>query len=584
MKQRPDFLAFLLPVPAVIWLGLAIAPAAHAGGLREIIGNINSIHFMRVTWCEASLKTCAVLLIIYTFSAWYYRSTRKNRRSDGEYGSARWEKASVINRKYASKDPERNRILTMNASISYDMYGHLRNLNTLVIGGSGSGKTRYYTKPNVFTAAASLILTDPAAEVLTSCGQLYVEEGYDLQVIDLYTFRDSTHYNPFAFLREEKDALILLTNYIGNTTPKDSVTQDPFWTKAERRLMLAMVFYAMYELPPEEQNFPTVCDMVRMLDAQNEGISEIDLLFARLPEDHTARRFYDGFKKAADRTASSIITAVMARLEIFELDSIRRIMCDNELDIAGLGDRKGAIFCVIPDNDTTFSCITGMLFTQAFQEMYLKAFYEDTRCLKVPMHVLMEEAGNITMPDDFASTLATMRKRNISCSLIFQDFSQGKALYGRLWDSVISNCDELLYMGSNSEETFEYISRKLGQETVDIDQFSISRGHNGHSSVNSSRIARDLMTPDEVSRLEGDTAILFIRGEYPVKDGKYDIRRHPNYRRTADGGLPLFDYTQYIRTERRLREERFDRRLYSDKAIRRIERTLSEFTFIEEET
>ena len=354
---------------------------------------------------------------------------------------------------------------------------------------------------------------------------------------------DRSHcYNPFVYLRNDNDIQRLVTNLFKNTTPKGSQTQDPFWDQAATMLLLALIFYLHYEAPPEEQNFPMVMDMIRAGDVREDDEtyrSTLDILFERLemrnPE-HIALKYYRSYHSGSGKTLKSIQITLMSRLEKFNLESLASITQNDEMELWSLGEKKTAIFAVIPDNDSSFNFLVGMLYTQMFQQLYYQADIIHGGRLPVHVHFCMDEFANVALPDEFDKLLSTMRSREISVSIIIQNLAQLKALFEKQWESIVGNCDEFLYLGGNEQSTHEYVSKLLGKETIDTNTYGRARGRNGSYTTNWQITGRELMTPDEVRKLNNQYALLFIRGECPVEDLKYDITKHPNVRFTTDGG------------------------------------------------
>jgi type IV secretion system protein VirD4 len=526
----------------VVWLALLIAPA-FGGGLPELMENLAEIFKspFHIIWCEDSLKTVLILVFAYAMGIGIYLATARNYRRREEHGSARWGSARAVNKKYSSKDSAGNKILTQNTAIGLNGRKHRRNLNVLVCGGSGAGKTRFYAKPNVMQANTSYVVLDPKGEILRDTGNLLVDEGYEIKVLDLINMEKSHCYNPFVYLHDDNDIQKLVTNIFKNTTPKGAQTQDPFWDNAAMMLLLALIFYLHYEAPPEEQNFPMVLEMIRAGEVMEENEnyrSPLDILFDKLAErnpEHIALKYYRNYRSGSGKTLKSIQITLVSRLEKFNLDSLAGITQTDDMELADIGERKTAVFAVIPDNDSSFNFIVGMLYTQLFQQLYYKADIEHGGRLPVHVHFVMDEFANVALPDEFDKLLSTMRSREISVSIIIQNLAQLKALFEKQWESIVGNCDEFLYLGGNEQSTHEYVSKLLGKETIDMNTYGQSRGRNGNYSTNWQITGRELMTPDEVRMLDNKYALLFIRGERPVMDFKYDILRHPNVARTADG-------------------------------------------------
>lgn len=534
------FVVFLIPV---VWAALLTAPSL-SGGLPEILANLTVAmdNPFDIQWVGDTPKCILLFVAAYCLGIGIYLSTRRNYRRREEHGSARWGGAAAVNKKYRDKDPQKNKILTQNVRIGLDGRKHRRNLNVMVVGGSGSGKTRFYAKPNVMQANTSFVVLDPKGEILRDTGNLLKAKGYEIKVLDLINMHLSHCYNPFAYLKDDKDVLKLVTNLIRNTTPKGSNTNDPFWERSETALLEALILYLLYEAPKEEQNFPMVMEMIAAAEVREDDEtyqSPLDELFERLemrePE-HLAVKQYNIFKLAAGKTAKSILIGLGVRLEKFNLSTLAGITTADEMELSSIGEKKTALFAVIPDNDSSFNFIVGMLYTQLFQSLMYLADYKYGGRLPVHVHFVMDEFANVALPDEFDKLLSTMRSREISVSIILQNLAQLKALFKDTWESIVGNCDEFLYLGGNEQSTHKYVSELLGKETIDTNTYGLSKGRNGSYSTNYQQSGRELLTPDEVRMLDNRFALLFIRGERAVMDEKYDILKHPNLKLTVDGG------------------------------------------------
>lgn len=527
----------------VVWLALLLAPYM-GGGLAGLVqyGGAALDHPFHIVWCEDSLKTVLIFLLCYALGIGVYLSTDRNYRRREEHGSAKWGDPKAINRKYADKEPTANKILTQNVAIGLDGRKHRRTLNILGCGGSGAGKTRFLAKPNIMNANTSYVCLDPKGELLRDTGNLLKAKGYKIKVIDLINMEKSHCYNPFAYLRNDNDIQRLVTNLFKNTTPKGAQSQDPFWDQAAQMLLLALVFYLHYEAPEEEQNFPMVMEMIRAGEVREDDDtyqSPLDELFDRLemrdPE-HIALKYYRNYHSGSGKTLKSIQITLISRLEKFNLESLAGITQTDEMELWKLGEEKTAIFAVIPDNDSSFNFVVGMLYTQLFQQLYYQADVVHGGRLPVHVHFVMDEFANVALPDEFDKLLATMRSREISVTIIIQNMAQLKALFEKQWESIVGNCDEFLYLGGNEQSTHEYVSKLLGKETIDTNTYGQSKGRSGSYSTNWQLTGRELLMPDEVRMLDNQYALLFIRGERPVRDLKYDILKHPNIKLTTDGG------------------------------------------------
>ena len=494
-----------------------------------------------IEWTSSSLKAVLFCLFAYVMGIGVWMSTRRNYRRGEEHGSAKWGNAAAVNRKYRQKPDFMNKILTQGVRIGFNAHKHRRNLNVLVIGGSGAGKTRFYVKPNVMQANCSMVVLDPKGEILRDTGWLLQKKGYKVRVLDLIDMPKSHCYNPFVYLRDDNDVQRLVTNLFKSTTPKGAQSQDPFWYTAAQMLLLALVFYLKYEAPEDEQNFAMVMEMLRAGDVDEEDgsvPSALDNLFfdlRRNEPDHIALKYYDAYHSGSAKTLKSIQITLAARLEKFNLESVAGLTITDELDLWELGEKKTALFAIVPDNDTSFNFLVSILYTQLFQQLFEVADKKYGKNLPVHVQFLMDEFANVSLPDDFDKILSVMRSRGVSVSIILQNLAQLKALFEKQWESIIGNCDEFVYLGGNEKETHKYVSELLGKETIDTNTYGRSTGRNGNYSTNYQNTGRELMTPDEVRMLDNRYAILFIKGERPVMDLKYDILRHPDVRMTADG-------------------------------------------------
>ena len=549
-RENNPLILCLFGILPVVWLGLLIAPAVH-GGLPEIVARFPAAmnNPFRIELCGDSLKTVLILLCAYGLAVGVVLSSRRNYRRGEEHGSAKWGSARTVNRKYRAAAPEANKIFTQNVRMGLDGRKHRRNLNTVVVGGSGAGKTRFYAKPNLCQANTSFTVLDPKGELLRSTGHLLRQKGYEVRVLDLLNMEKSHCYNPFVYLRDDNDVQRLVTNLFKSTTPKGSQSNDPFWDTAASMLLLALIFYLKYEAPPDEQNFPMVMEMLRAADVRedcDEYTSPLDELFERLEmrePDHIAVKYYKDYHSGSAKTLKSIQITLAARLEKFNLSSLAALTATDELDLPSLGEKKVALFALIPDNDTSFNFLVSILYTQLFQQLFYLADHKYGGSLPVPVHFLMDEFSNVSLPEDFSKILAVMRSRNVYVSIILQNVAALKALFEKEWESILGNCDEFLYLGGNETSTHKLISESyLGKSTIDTNTYGKSSGRNGNYSTNYQISGRELLTPDEVRMLDNRYALLFIRGERPVMDEKYDILKHPNIALTEDGGAAPYEH------------------------------------------
>lgn len=553
----------------VVWLAILFAQAIHPDmKLSEMIGALKvtlSTPFA-IVWTQRTMKCILLFLLSYGAAIGVYASNRRNYRRREEYGSAVWGDVNQIVKRYQSPKYDKNLLLTKRFRMGLDGYMHKRNLNVLVVGGSGAGKTRGYAKPNIMQANCSYIVTDPKGEILRSTGHLLKTKGYDVRVFDLITPEASMCYNPFRYISDDKDVLKLISNLIKNTTPKGSHESDPFWTKAETALLQALMLYLIQEAPEDEQNFAMILEMIASAEVREEDESyqsPLDLLFERLEArdpSSIAVKQYKVFKQAAGKTAKSILVSAGVRLAAFNLPQIAGLTCVDEMHLEDLGEKKVALFCCIPDSDPSLNYLVGMLYTQCFQTLYQLADRKYGGRLPIHVHAIMDEWANVSLPDDFEKLLSTMRSREISVSIIVQNIAQIKALFKDSWESLLGNCDSLLYLGGNEQSTHEYISKALGKETLDTNTYGQSKGRSGNYSTNWQQAGRELLQPDEIRKLDNRYAILLLRGEAPILDDKTDLLAHPNIRLTLDGGAPAYDHTLTLRAKEDviLDPDRFD--------------------------
>ena len=542
IKNKDIFLFSAIGIIPVVWTALLAAPYA-SGGILEMLSNMDEMFEepFHIRIVDESLRTVLLFIVAYIIAIGVYISMQKNFRRGEEHGSAKWGDAAYVNSRYAAKPYENNKLLTRHVRIGLDGKAHMRNLNVLVIGGSGSGKTRFYCKPNILQANTSFVILDPKGEQLKACGGMLESHNYDVKVLDLIHMEKSHCYNPFKYLRNDNDVQRLVTNLFKATAPKESTSSDPFWDTAAQMLLLALIFYLIYEAPEEEQNFAMVMDMIRYgeVDEEDGTPSALDTLFTDLRKTepgHIALKYYDAYHSGAAKTLKSIQITLASRLEKFNLESLASLTTTDELDLPSLGEKKCAIFALIPDNDTSFNFLVSILYTQLFQQLFECADEKHGGALPVHVHFLMDEFANVSLPNDFDKILSVMRSREVSVSIILQNLAQLKALFEKEWESIVGNCDEFIYLGGNEQATHKYISELLGKETIDTDTFNQSYGFRGSYTKNSQLQGRELLTPDEIRRLDNKYALLFIRGEHPVRDLKYDIMKHPNIKKSLDGG------------------------------------------------
>lgn len=540
-------MGYLFFYPLVIWAALLLAQSL-GGGLPDIIANLTAAmeHPFRIQWTDHSLVTILACTGAYTMGICLYADQQGRTRDGEEHGSAAWASPRQVNAMFAQKQ---NKLLTKNVRLGLDTHKHRRSLNVLVIGGSGAAKTRSYVKPNILEANTNYVITDPKSEVLLATGGYLKSKGYDIRVLNLVNLEESDGYNPFRYIRDEKDALRLVNNLIQATTPKGSHESDPFWTKAETALLQAIILMLWQEAPEYERNFSMVMRVLEYAEVKEEDeeyVSPLDLLFQSIERekpDSVAVRQYKVFKMAAGKTSKSILVSTAVRLAPFNLPQIKAITDRDDMDLYTLGEQKCALYAVIPDNDQTFNFLVSLLYAQAFQALYYSADQIHHGALPCHVHFVLDEFAAMPLPG-FTRELATMRSRNISASTIIQNMAQIKELYKDSWETIPGNSDTILYLGGNEASTHKYISEALGKATIDTKTHGQTKGKSGSYSTNFQMSGRELLTPDEVRGLDNRYAILFIRGAKPVMDLKYELTEHPAIRHTIDGGGPPYIHHQ----------------------------------------
>ena len=539
IRKSNDTLFYLIGTIPVIWLALLLAQSL-GGGLPELLRNLTSAleQPTNIIWTDKSRPTILICLAAYGMAVLLYRTNQGRTRDGEEHGSAAWATPASVNAQFAQKE---SIPLTQHVRLGLDTHKHRRSLNVLVIGGSGAAKTRSFVLPNILTANTNYVITDPKSEVLLATGGYLKEQGYDVRVLNLVNLEQSDGYNPFRYLRDEKDVLKLVNNLIQSTTPKGSHESDPFWTKAETALLQAIILMLFQEAPEYEQNFSMVMRVLEYAEVRedDEGhVSPLDLLFEsieRRKPDSVAVRQYKVFKLAAGKTAKSILVSTAVRLAPFNLPQIQALTDHDNMDLYTLGEKKVALYAVIPDNDNTFNFLVSLLYAQAFQALYYSA--DQIHHGPLPRHVrfVLDEFAAMPLPG-FTRELATMRSRSISASVIIQNMAQIKELYKDSWETIPGNCDTILYLGGNESSTHKYVSEMLGKATIDTKTHGQTKGKSGSYSTNFQMSGRELLTPDEVRKLDNRYALLFIRGASPVMDEKYDLMHHPAISHSSLGG------------------------------------------------
>ena len=539
IRKSNDTLFYLIGTIPVVWLALLLAQSL-GGGLPELLRNLTSAleQPTNIIWTDKSLPTILICLAAYGMAVLLYRTNQGRTRDGEEHGSAAWATPASVNAQFAQKD---SIPLTQHVRLGLDTHKHRRSLNVLVIGGSGAAKTRSFVLPNILTANTNYVITDPKSEVLLATGGYLKEQGYDVRVLNLVNLEQSDGYNPFRYLRDEKDVLKLVNNLIQSTTPKGSHESDPFWTKAETALLQAIILMLFQEAPEYEQNFSMVMRVLEYAEVREEDeghVSPLDLLFEsieRRKPDSVAVRQYKVFKLAAGKTAKSILVSTAVRLAPFNLPQIQALTDHDDMNLYTLGEKKVALYAVIPDNDNTFNFLVSLLYAQAFQALYYSA--DQIHHGPLPRHVrfVLDEFAAMPLPG-FTRELATMRSRSISASVIIQNMAQIKELYKDSWETIPGNCDTILYLGGNESSTHKYVSEMLGKATIDTKTHGQTKGKSGSYSTNFQMSGRELLTPDEVRKLDNRYALLFIRGASPVMDEKYDLMHHPAISHSSLGG------------------------------------------------
>ena len=574
--KREDLLLFGVLLIPTVWFALILAPCL-GGSLVDVFSRLTERIQTpwQIEWCADSPRSILMCLLLYGFGGLVYFGTRPNLRQGEEHGSAKWGSPKELNGQLAQK---LSFPLTRHVKIGMDTHKHRRNLNILTLGGSGAGKTRSLALPGIMECNCSYVITDPKGEILSAVGHLLIEQGYTVRVFNLVDFSQSDGYDPFRYIRDDKDVLRLITNLIRNTTPKNAGSSDPFWEKAETALLEALMFYLLYEAPENEQNFGMIIRMLSYADVREEKEaykSPLDMLFNDLgmnDPNHIAVKQYRIYKQAAGKTAKSINISLAVRLAAFNMDQICSITDHDDMNISDLGKKKMAVFAVIPDNDTSLSYLVGMLYTQIIQELYYQADHVYRGRLPIHVRMILDEFANVSLPEEFDKSLATMRSREISATIIVQNLAQLKGLYKEHgWETITGNCDTLLYLGGNEQSTHEYISKLLGKETIDTRTHGQTKGKSGSYSTNMQTTGRELMTPDEVRLLDNSKALLFIRGFPAVMDDKYDLNRHPNIRKTVNGGYPPYIHKEkaypYIPFDKAFDFENAERYIYLENEL-----------------
>ena len=554
-------LPYLLFVYLFDKVGAAIrlSPGVDASGKLLHIGTGFAAAFSSIapSFHPADLLIGIAGAVIVRLAVYFKGKNTKKYRKGMEYGSARWGNAEDIN-PYIDPVFENNVLLTqterltMNSRPKQPKYA--RNKNILVIGGSGSGKTRFFVKPNLMQMHSSYVVTDPKGTVLIECGKLLQRGGYKIKVLNTINFKKSMKYNPFAYLRSEKDILKLVNTIIANTKGDGEKSGEDFWVKAEKLYYTALIGYIWYEAPDEEKNFTTLLEMINASEAREDDEdfqNPVDLMFERLEEkdpEHFAVKQYKKYKLAAGKTAKSILISCGARLAPFDIKELRDLMETDEMELDTIGDRKTALFVIISDTDDTFNFVVSILYTQLFNLLCDKA--DDVYGGRLPVHVrcLLDEFANIGQIPKFEKLIATIRSREISASIILQSQSQLKAIYKDNADTIVGNCDTTLFLGGKEKTTLKEMSEILGKETIDSFNTSETRGRELSHGLNYQKLGKELMTQDEIAVMDGGKCILQVRGVRPFFSDKFDITKHPKYKYLSDADKKnAFDMEKHLR-------------------------------------
>ena len=554
-------LPYLLFVYLFDKVGAAIrlSPGADASGKLLHLGEGFAAAFSSIapSFHPADLLIGIAGAVIVRLAVYFKGKNAKKYRKGMEYGSARWGSLEDI-KPYVDPVFENNVLLTqterltMNSRPKQPKYA--RNKNILVIGGSGSGKTRFFVKPNLMQMHSSYVVTDPKGTVLIECGKLLQRGGYKIKVLNTINFKKSMKYNPFAYLRSEKDILKLVNTIIANTKGDGEKSGEDFWVKAEKLYYTALIGYIWYEAPEDEKNFTTLLEMINASEAREDDEdfqNPVDLMFERLEEkdpEHFAVKQYKKYKLAAGKTAKSILISCGARLAPFDIKELRELMETDEMELDTIGDRKTALFVIISDTDDTFNFVVSILYTQLFNLLCDKA--DDEYGGRLPVHVrcLLDEFANIGQIPKFEKLIATIRSREISASIILQSQSQLKAIYKDNADTIVGNCDTTLFLGGKEKTTLKEISEILGKETIDSFNTSETRGRELSHGLNYQKLGKELMTQDEIAVMDGGKCILQLRGVRPFFSDKFDITKHPKYKYLSDADPKnAFDMEKHIK-------------------------------------
>lgn len=550
MRPRKDsiteYILYGLLLLPLLWLAAALAQVTEeTSGLAALFSGLSVLMSepLSLRWCASTGKFILITLIVYPLAVICYLQDKADRHPGAEHGTAKWGDPMRLNRKYRDRrNRNNNYIFSMNIRFSMNSHQHRHNLNTMVIGGSGAGKTRFYVLPNAMECNCSYIFLDPKGELLRSLGGLYEESGIAVTVIDLVHFRG--FYNPMAYLETDEDAIKLAFALVNNTKPKDAPAGgDKFWDDSSIMLIASIILYLMYEAPAYEQNFSMLMYLITncRLSENEPGPNPLESLFQELEDrdpEHPAVLLFKSFKLGATKTLQSVLISAAANLYMFNSPQFAEMTSRDETFIPQLGLEKRAIFCVIPDHDQTYNFLITILYQQIFDQLFRLADYDPLCNGALPVHVrlMMDEFANVALPKNFKNILSVCRSRNLSCDIILQNIAQLKSLFKDDWEGIVGNCDSLIYLGGNEYGTYEYLSKILGKETERTTSHTVNKGGQGSSSESVQSAGRELATPDEIRRLEDDECLVLLRSEDPVRDKKYDLMQHPNIKKIPQGG------------------------------------------------
>lgn len=558
-RNKPLYIMAAVGAAAVFMLAVWLAPyLTEPAALFNIVSDPPPF---RLTWTSSTPKAVLICLLLYgVVVAYAFSSRHKYHRRGEEQGSADWADIKELQKEFHSDSPHRV-IYTKNFAVSFeeaDLYAHKRNLNCITVGGPGSGKTRGVVEPNCLEAdGRSIVCLDPKGEVCRICGGFLKSRGYEVRVLDLVHLERSWRYNPFAYIDNDDDVQRVADAIFKATTEKNAQTADPFWDKAGMMLLSAVMYLLVHFGAPEEKNFSFVMKLIRsdrVSDEEDSGQpSPLDVLFQKVEElypDHICVRYFQNYRSAAGKTKQSVQVTLLARLQKFDVDSVKDLTAADELHLDEIGDKPTALFLCIPEIDSSYNFLVSLLYIQLFDQLYRKA--DDVYHGRLPcfVHVIMDEFANVHTPDDFLHILATCRSRNIGILIIIQNFAQLKEKYKEGWENITGQCDELLFLNGNEYSAHEQISKMLGKETLDTTSYNQQYGMQGHYTTNYQQGGRELLSPDEVRLLPYDYAVLIVKNAPALVDQKYDCAKHPNAGKTSLAGSKKLDYFYGTRAER----------------------------------